>query len=377
MGGSRPDPGPESEPGGDSRRKVLLAVAAVVLVAAIAFGVVLLTGDDEAEGQTVRFQAPTEPGPDPFTKPADVAGGDRVRVGSGPYGGTGSDLVCDRELLIRSLRAQPDRLRAWAAVMGIEPTATAVARHIRRLRPVTLTTDTRITNHSFAGGQAVAFQSILQAGTAVLVDSSGRPVVRCRCGNPLAEPVFIAEATCLKCPANYTPPPPCDDYSKCWRRYPTPPPVRRFGPRPNTDDTFEEPPPPRQEQPAETPAAASFSPSAGGPTDTYVLSVTGFDPNIQLSVMLVRPDGQQESYSFTTGSDGSGSYTFPNAGPAIAGTYTAVVTGGGEQAQAATTVREEGGNPPGPEVGGGTDCNNPRSQDERDLCSGNVPDDIP
>ena len=94
-------------------------------------------------------------------------GDDVVDVGSGPYGGTGSDLVCDRELLIRSLRARPDRLREWARVLDVRPTAAAVSRYIRRLRPVTLTRDTRVTNHSFVDGRAIAFQAILQAGTAV------------------------------------------------------------------------------------------------------------------------------------------------------------------------------------------------------------------
>jgi len=77
--------------------------------------------DSEAEkGQVVRFQTPTAKGPDPFTARAtDVQGPDRVEVGSGPYGGTGSDLVCDRELLIKSLKARPERLRAWAKVLDL------------------------------------------------------------------------------------------------------------------------------------------------------------------------------------------------------------------------------------------------------------------
>ena len=54
-----------------------------------------------------------------------------MEVGSGPFGGTGSDLVCDRELLIKSLRARPDRLEEWARVLGIEPDIGVVARYIR------------------------------------------------------------------------------------------------------------------------------------------------------------------------------------------------------------------------------------------------------
>ena len=375
MEGSPRDPGPESSrSGSDNRRTVLLAVGAVVVLAAIAFGVILATGGDEAEGQEVTFEPPTDPGPDPWTKPADRPGRTKVQVGSGPFGGTGSDLVCDRELLIRSLRAQPDRLRAWAAVAGVEPEAGAVARYIRRLRPVTLTVDTRITNHSFSGGQAVSFQSILQAGTAVLVDSSGRPVVRCRCGNPLAEPIFIREAICLKCPADYTPPPPCEEYSKCWKRYPDPPPVKRFGPRPNTDDTFEEPPP--QEQP-QGPPAASFSPRVGGPNDTYTISFVNFPPNEAVNIHLTRPDGVEEDYSAQADGNGVGEFTFPNAGNAVPGTYDADVTNGPVIASAQTTVRDEGqGGPqtppeePPPEGPGQGElqCDPPSSQLEFEQC---------
>jgi hypothetical protein len=228
-----------------------MVAGAGVLAAGLAVAVVLLvSGGDEALAQTVHFQKATERGPDPFTPPADVRGPKRVAVGQGPFGGTGSDLVCNRELLIRSLRARPDRLREWARVVGVEPTAKAVARFIRRLRPVTLTRDTRVTNHSFVDGRAVGFQSILQAGTAVLVDKDGKPVARCRCGNPLTEPTVLKTAQCYGCPAHYSPPPPCEyydyndsDYSsfsdadykrsydpraydgKCYRPYPQPPAV--------------------------------------------------------------------------------------------------------------------------------------------------------
>jgi hypothetical protein len=242
--------------------------------------VLVAGGGEEAKAQTVRFQDPTERGPDPFTRPTDVSGHDVVHVGSGPFGGTGSDHVCDRELLIRSLKARPDRLRAWAEVAGVEPTPAAVARYIRRLRPVTLTQDTRVTNHSFVDGRAVAFQSILQAGTAVLVDEDGKPVARCRCGNPLSEPVFIKSATCYGCPPHYRPPPPCkyydyDDYQykhytdsdykraydprdyrgKCYRPYPDPPRVRRRTPPYPAEPAQQEPlPEPAPVAPQTTPA---------------------------------------------------------------------------------------------------------------------------
>jgi hypothetical protein len=45
-----------------------------------------------------------------------------------------------------------------------------------------------VTNHGFDDGLAEPFQSVLQAGTAVLVDAVGLPRVRCFCGNPLQGP---------------------------------------------------------------------------------------------------------------------------------------------------------------------------------------------
>lgn len=307
--------GAAAEPERDRKRRLILlalgALGAVVLVVAI---VLLLSGGDRGEPQTIAqedlqtisFEEPQKVGEDPFTEPADKPGSDRIEfgatapagggsasggtgssggsgVGTGPFGGSGSDLVCDRELLIRSLLADRAKLEAWAGVLGIQPTARAVSRYIRSLRPVTLTVDTRVTNHTFVNGRAVPLQSVLAAGTAVLADKYGRPVVRCRCGNPLLEPIFYPKATCSNCPPKYNPPPPCryrrfrpwypyppeylppdwrDPYPKgyprtkprrgklCYRVYPKPPrvdyPPRWQPPPPEPDititDTFEEEP---------------------------------------------------------------------------------------------------------------------------------------
>ena len=351
-----------------------LITAVALLALGVVAAVVLLGGGDESEtaadAQRVTFQEPTDDGPDPFTRAADVRGGDRVDVGSGPFGGTGSDLVCDRELLIDSLRAQPDRLREWARVLQVEPTDAAVSRYIRRLRPVTLTRDTRVTNHSFVDGRAVPFQSILQAGTAVLVDKDGKPVARCRCGNPLLEPVFIEEASCFGCPPNYRPPPPCEYYDYddaeynrygdgywkrvyvrsqfadvCYLPYPSPPRVNRR-PSPGTPSA---PTPPDTQQ--ATNPAASFTPASGTSADTYSLFVSGFRPNAGLSVRLTRPDGVGESYAVTTDATGSGSLTFPRVADAISGTYTATVTDpvSGDTATATATVAAPTEAPPAEE----------------------------
>ena len=403
---------------------LLLVVAATMLV------IVLGGGEDEAKAQTVRFQQATNVGPDPFLKkPAERKGRKKVEitpsspeVGSGPFGGTGSDLVCDRDLLITSLKARPDRLVEWARVGGVDPTIKAVGTYISKLHPVTLTRDTRVTNHSFVNGRAVAYQAILAAGTAVLVDNFGNPVVRCRCGNPLLKPVFIPSAVCFDCPPRYQPPPPCPyaeevtyrrrwypgryysngEYdeifirrfrSPCYRAYPDPPrvtitdiydpgpnptPRRTPTPKPKrtpTPQTGTQAPQTGTQAPQQTNPAASFSPASGPVCRSYTLSASGFAPNRRLSISLVRPDGAKESYSMTTGPAGSGSYTF-SAGPQCAndvqGSYTATVrdTQTGDSAEASVSVSGGGGDGGGG-GGGGTElqCDPPRSQLESEQCA--------
>jgi hypothetical protein len=332
---------------GSAPRRWALLVAAMLLALLVGLAAAGCGGgDDKAsaeKGQTVRFQKPTESGPDPFTKATDIEGEDRVKVGSGPFGGTGSDLVCDRELLITSLKARPERMKAWADVVGIKATVTEVEQYIRDLKPVTLTRDARVTNHSFVGTKASPYQAILQAGTAVLVDNEGHYRARCRCGNPLLEPVFIPEAICYGCPPNYTPPEPCEPESECWEEYPNPPEVK--GEKSSTTGAR---PPSQGESPT-----ASFSPQTGRQGDAFTLNVSGFAPNTSLRFTLTRPDGVVENYTINTDGSGRGSYGFrPSGQRDVTGTYRATVTnpdtGASTSATAVLLPAEEGGSEPVP-----------------------------
>jgi tRNA A-37 threonylcarbamoyl transferase component Bud32 len=103
----------------------------------------------------------------------------------GLYGGTKTD-ECNAAAIERFLVAHPDRGQAWARAQGIDPGD--IHRVLTSLTPVTLRTDTAVTNHGFKNGGSTQFQSVLQAGTAVLVDVRGVPRVRCYCGNPLLRP---------------------------------------------------------------------------------------------------------------------------------------------------------------------------------------------
>ena len=104
----------------------------------------------------------------------------------GLYGGTRNNSSCNGEQMISFLSANPDKAAAWAGVIGIS--ISEIPTYIRSLTPVILRYDTRVTNHGFKYGRATSNQSVLQAGTAVLVDVYGVPRARCKCGNPLSEP---------------------------------------------------------------------------------------------------------------------------------------------------------------------------------------------
>ena len=120
--------------------------------------------------------------------PADPATGTKTTTGTAPglYGGTQDSTACDAAKMITYLGANPDKANAWASVQGIDPST--VGDYIGKLTPVILTTDTWVTNHGYRDGAATARPAVLQAGTAVLVDTYGTPRAKCSCGNPLTPP---------------------------------------------------------------------------------------------------------------------------------------------------------------------------------------------
>ena len=121
-------------------------------------------------------------------------------VGTTPglYGGSGDQKVCDPEGIAAFLGEHPDKASAWIGALNGDPTlkwsggrpleVADIPQYLSELRSVVLRYDTRVTNHGFLNGKAIPHQSVLQAGTAVLVDSMGVPRARCACGNPLLPP---------------------------------------------------------------------------------------------------------------------------------------------------------------------------------------------
>lgn len=202
----------------------------LALLLALVGGIFVLTNDDgeknadkkkdsgeQAAGE-VFLEPIAEVGPAPFTDDVDInearapiapavpttvgrtttSGGGSTTTGPatavrgvsgtvpGLYGGSGSMSSCDVPRLIEFLEQNADKARAWAEVLGIEPAG--IRDYVMTLTPVVLRADTRVTNHGYSNGRATTLQSILQAGTAVLVDSYGVPRVKCKCGNPLTPP---------------------------------------------------------------------------------------------------------------------------------------------------------------------------------------------
>ncbi|MER7519480.1 DUF6777 domain-containing protein [Streptomyces sp. NPDC126499] len=137
---------------------------------------------------TVLEGPPAHPGAPPAAGVGEPAPAGRALTGATPglYGGTRSVASCDVEKQIALLTADGGRARAFAEAAGIPENN--IAGWLRGLTPVLLRADTRVTSHGFRDGGPTAFQSVLQAGTAVLVDPYGTPRVRCGCGNPLRSP---------------------------------------------------------------------------------------------------------------------------------------------------------------------------------------------
>ncbi|MFD0331464.1 DUF6777 domain-containing protein [Streptacidiphilus monticola] len=173
-----------------------------VVLVALATALSLVLANRQASAQ-VLLQPTGSTGPDPFTtakttgagpaSPTATASGGTVSGNAvGLYGGSTKVSSCDVPQLQSFLTTHADKGTAWAQVEGID--TGRIPDYLHALTPVVLRTDTRVTNHGFRDGSATTFQSVLQSGTAVLVDRQGVPRVRCACGNPLTPPSAASSA---------------------------------------------------------------------------------------------------------------------------------------------------------------------------------------
>ena len=209
-GGASPPPS-----NGAKRRRNQRVVALLIilfLVGGVAAVAVFSSGDEAAAGEIFLdprdatsvgnsgpFTAPSinpnvvvpqalATNPDAVPPPQGIGGGTPSVVGGEPglYGGTRDSTVCDPAKLVSFLNENAEKAKAWAETIGIP--VSQIQSYVSGLTSVLLRADTRVTNHGFANGAATAVQSVLEAGSAVLVDKFGVPKVKCYCGNPLLEP---------------------------------------------------------------------------------------------------------------------------------------------------------------------------------------------
>ncbi|WP_424894231.1 DUF6777 domain-containing protein [Streptomyces sp. SAI-124] len=103
----------------------------------------------------------------------------------GLYGGSKQPTICDVAGLERFLTDPRNhrKAQAWADVLHIG--TDGIPEYLDRLTPVLLRHDTLVRNHDYKKEKAVPYNSLLQAGIAILVDEQGLPAVKCSCGNPL------------------------------------------------------------------------------------------------------------------------------------------------------------------------------------------------
>jgi hypothetical protein len=174
-----------------------IVLALVVIAGGLTFVLTRNNGDEASGAESGVVTLQTEPistaiaaftppaGTDtPVTTPPEVSGVQTIPADTaGLFGGTLDSSSCDKAKLVAFLQEDPDKAAAWAQTLGI--TADGIPTFVEPLTPIILRSDTAVTNHGYEDDRITTVPAVLQAGTAVLVNSYGQPVVKCYCGNPL------------------------------------------------------------------------------------------------------------------------------------------------------------------------------------------------
>jgi hypothetical protein len=128
----------------------------------------------------------------PSASPPQSSGGLTMARGSSAslYAATRNIASCNAGQLTSYLQTNADRAGPWASAFGLQPTD--IQPLVAGLTPVLTRADTRVTEYVFSGGKAVGDQVVLQRGTAVFIDRTGIPRIRCASGNPLRPPQPIS-----------------------------------------------------------------------------------------------------------------------------------------------------------------------------------------
>jgi hypothetical protein len=200
----------------NTRAPFILALSGIILTVAVVLTLVAVvvfhTDENEQHAPPVTLIGTNIPLADPFTRsilvapvaissqsassfadlikqiPVRVDRGVRLVSGRQPqlYGATGETQPCDVVTLANLLDAGPAVAQLWGLALGI--TTQQVPYYLNTLTAVVLMADTWVTSYGLTAGVESPQQSVLQAGTAVLVDPIGVPRVQCASGSPLAPP---------------------------------------------------------------------------------------------------------------------------------------------------------------------------------------------
>ena len=359
---------------------VLLAAAMLALWVAACGGSSSHSVSGVKGGSEVKAQAINTTGSNPFTASvgkdhagvtpptgaASTTGGPATYVASTPglYGGTRNISVCDARQLVSFLEQNQSKAAAWAGVLGIQ--TSQIASYVDQLTPVLLRTDTRVTNHGYFDGQATTLQSVLEAGTAVMVNQYGQPTVKCYCGNPLTPPVLLSSPVYTGTlwtgfsPSNITIIQTSTTIIKQYilydpntgQLYPQAPGINgKPGPyqggtsTTSTTTTATSPTTATATgttsttttTPQENPSI-SLSPNPVTEGDTVTMSGSGFLPNATIEITVNAPGGGSSTLQTASDSSGNVSYTFPNSGSSGTGTFTVTATDVGSSAHASATI---------------------------------------
>ncbi len=163
-----------SVPSGMVRLVPAAAAGPAPFAAAIRVAVPTLSSDAVAAVAAARANWPI----DPTVGVALVEGSS-----AGVYVGDPGQPDCRVSELGTAVTAAGAATGAWAAALGIAPDQ--VTSYLATLTPVLLGSDSWLAVSDLTAGAAVPTAAVLQAGTAVLIDASGTPRVRCADAAPL------------------------------------------------------------------------------------------------------------------------------------------------------------------------------------------------
>jgi uncharacterized protein DUF6777 len=207
-------PNPAAPAIADTRLRRRIPLRAVELaVLAVSVGIAILVGHGGASARSSRvvLEPSASPGAGGFTAsiatpapgsdgptattvpPASRSGVARTSAAApGVYAGVRDAANCDGPALVAALARDPARAGAWAKAAGVA--LDQIGPFVAGLTPASLRFDTRLTDYQLSGSRGVATPKVLQAGTAVLLDRTALPRVRCVSGDPLAQPRAVASS---------------------------------------------------------------------------------------------------------------------------------------------------------------------------------------